>query len=566
MFIKVTQSGGRRYAQLVESFRNEAGQPRQRTICTLGRLDQGGEVDALIAALQRARGAATGTPAFADLRFTDCRNAGDVWALFRVWQDLGLDQLATAWRRSKSSVDVLACLRSMVFNRLCDPQSKLGTLRWLDTVALPVDFGFAEAPPQHQHLLRAMGVLDEYGEAIGKRLALLMRPLLDQELSVVFYDLTTVEVTGEAQVDDDVRAHGMSKSGLVTRQFMLSLVQTADGLPIAHEVHPGNTAEARTLLPMLRELLARFPLKRVVLVADRGLLSVNNLEELKQLEGELRAEGKDIALEYVLAVPAARYGEFAADLERVASAQPGGQAWCAETQWQERRLVIAHDPHVSARRAQQRDAEIAELVALGDKWGNKLDDQDQGKHGKGRRLSDAGAKARFYHAVKDAHLAHLIKVDLKSELFTYSIDEERKRYLELLDGKLLLVTNTDAPADEVVARYKSLADIERGFRVLKSDIEIGPVYHRLPKRIRSHALVCFIALLLYRVMRMRLKAAGRDESPTRLLEQLSRIHRQTVETADGRKVRGLTEMSAEQKSLFAALDIPAPTPQDLATA
>jgi transposase len=68
-------------------------------------------------------------------------------------------------------------------------------------------------------------------------------------------------------------------------------------------------------------------------------------------------------------------------------------------------------------------------------------------------------------------------VDLKAELFSYSIDEEKKRYLELLDGKLLLVTNTSATAAEVVQRYKSLADIERGFRVLKSDIEIGPVYH-----------------------------------------------------------------------------------------
>lgn len=114
-----------------------------------------------------------------------------------------------------------------------------------------------------------------------------------------------------------------------------------------------------------------------------------------------------------------------------------------------------------------------------------------------------------------------------------------------------------------VACYKSLADIERGFRVLKSGIEIGPVYHHLPKRIRSHALACFIALLLYRVMRMRLKAAGRSESPTRLLEQLSRLHQQSVETANGQTLRGLTEMTPEQKSLFAALEIRNPTPQEL---
>ena len=76
----------------------------------------------------------------------------------------------------------------------------------------------------------------------------------------------------------------------------LSLVQTADGLPIAHEVHPGNTAEAKTLLPMIRGLLERYPLKRVVLVADRGLLSVSNIEELAKLQTQLKADGLNSAV------------------------------------------------------------------------------------------------------------------------------------------------------------------------------------------------------------------------------------------------------------------------------
>ena len=336
MFIKVTQSGARRYAQLVESFRNEDGKPRQRTVCTLGRLEDGGEVDTLIASLQRARGIAPTPSPLDGLRFTDSRHAGDVWALSELWRSLGFDGLASAWRRSKTEVDVLGCLRLMVFNRLCDPGSKLGVLRWLDTVALPVGVACA---PEHQHLLRAMDVLDEYSDTLGTRLATLMRPLIDQDLSVVFYDLTTVSVTGQTDLEEDVRAYGRAKSGLVERQFMLSLVQTAEGLPIAHEVHPGNTAEAKTLLPMIRKLLARYPLKRVVLVADRGLLSVGNLEELDELQAQLKQDGRDVALEYILAVPAARYGDFADDLNRLSDAQtkesPTNQPWCAETKWQD---------------------------------------------------------------------------------------------------------------------------------------------------------------------------------------------------------------------------------------
>lgn len=564
MFIKVTSSGGRRYAQLVESYRNENGVPRQRTICTLGRVEPGGDVDKLIAGLQRAQGVADSGVAHCDplagLQFLDARAAGDVWALSQLWQSLGLDDLALAWRRSRSQLNVLALFRAMVFNRLCDPQSKLGVVRWLDTVALPVDFGLNEGPPAHQHLLRAMDVIDEHHEALRDRMALLMRPLIDRDLSLVFYDLTTVQAAGMSEVSGDVRAHGKAKSGLIERQFMLSLVQTADGLPIDHEVHPGNTAEANTLLPMIRALVARYPLKRVVLVADRGLLSLSNLQELAQLQDALEAEGIEVRLEYILAVPAARYGEFAQSLSVMAKAQESQAAWVGELDWQSRRLIVAHDPELAQRRTQERRKQIEELVNQGQEWGGQLDAQDAGKKRRGRPLSDSGAKARLYHAVKEANVANLIKVDLKHEEFSFSVDEERQSYLELLDGKLLLVTNTDTPAAQVVAHYKSLADIERGFRVLKSDIEIGPVYHRLPQRIRAHAMVCFVALVLYRVMRMRLKASRREESPTRLLEQLRRIQHQTAQAQDGRKISGLTEISAVQKSLLCALKLAVPTP------
>ena len=395
-------------------------------------------------------------------------------------------------------------------------------------------------------------------------------PLIDQDLSVVFYDLTTVAVTGQTALEDDVRAYGLAKSVLIERQFMLSLLQTAEGLPIAHEVHPGNTAEAKTLLRMIRGLLARYPLKRVVLIADRGLLSTANIDELNKLQTQLKKDGRDVAVEYILAVPAARYGDFAEDLQKLHKGQDATQEWCAETIWGDSRLVVAHDPVAANRRTTARDNRVAELVKLGQQCSVKLDEQDESQRtgkknkSKGRPKSDSGTKARFYHAVKDAHMAHLIKVDLKADLFSYTIDEDKKRYLELLDGKLLLVTNTNTAAAEVVQRYKSLADIERGFRVLKSDIEIGPVYHRLPQRIRAHALICFMALVLYRVMRMRLRAAKCSESPSTLLEQPKRIHQQTVETSEGKTLTGLTEITPAQKSLFAALELTPPTPSDLA--
>ena len=124
----------------------------------------------------------------------------------------------------------------------------------------------------------------------------------------------------------------------------------------------------------------------------------------------------------------------------------------------------------------------------------------------------------------EAHLSRLIKVDLHSELVTYDVDQRALAHARLMDGKLLLVTNTaDLMPQEVVKRYKSLADIERGFRLLKSEIEIGPIYHRLPNRIKAHAAICFMALILYRVMRMRLRASDSQLSPERALDKLRRI-------------------------------------------
>jgi hypothetical protein len=546
MFIKLTSSGAHRYVQLVESFRGEDGRPRQRTVATLGRADRLGEIDKLVDGLMRATGREpVAAPA---VQFDSALAMGHVWALAELWQQLGLDALGRAMRRPRSEIDALPLVRAMVFNRLCEPRSKLGVLEWLPTVALP---GLAEVT--HQQLLRAMDALEAAHPAVEETLSAVLRPMLDAELAVVFYDLTTVAVEGATVLPEDVRAVGRSKSGLIERQFVLSLVQTREGLPIAHEVHPGNVAETHTLLPTIRRLIARHAVSRVVLVADRGLLSLDNLQAL---QGITLPTGKP--LEFVLAVPAARYREFAQAVQpmhaRHASAKT---AWVDECAHNGLRLVVAHDPEGAAERTQQRQERIAELDRLAEQWAGKLQAQDGGRRFRGRALSDSGVKARFYHAVHEASLGHVIEVDLHGELFNYTIRDEVLRRLELLDGKLLLVTNSPEPAQEIVARYKDLADIERGFRVLKSDIEIGPVYHRLPKRIRAHAAICFIALLMQRVMRQRLKAAGSTFSPQHALRLLGRVQQHRLRL-NGQALSGISAIDREQLKLFAELEITKP--------
>jgi transposase len=374
--------------------------------------------------------------------------------------------------------------------------------------------------------------------------------LVDRDLTVVFYDLTTVRIHGDGEVDEDIRAYGMNKeTGGIARQFLLGVVQTAEGLPLMHTVHPGNVAETRTLQAMLSTVLQRFPIERVVLVADRGLLSLDNIDALTSL-----AEQGGRTLEFIIAVPARRYGDLVETFRDMAFDEDG----LAEGRFAGHRLIVAHDPVRAAEQGDRRRARIAELETMAEKMVNKLDAQDAGTTSKGRRASDRGAYSRFTRAVAEAELTRFLKADLNAERFSWSVEEAAVAQAELFDGKLALITNTQdlTPAD-AVARYKGLADIERGFRVLKSDIEIAPVHHRLPDRIRAHAMICFLALVLYRIMRMRLKAKGHSASPRTALDMLARIHRHYAKIAD-RKLEGISTPTPEQLELFDTLNLPKP--------
>ena len=560
MFIKVTRSGERRYVQLVEAYRDDDGRPKQRTVATLGRLDQlDSQVESVISGLLRVTGkvapsAAAVSPVMPSVTFESARDFGDVWALTALWNSLGFDQLRKIFRRTRRVIDVEALVRVMVLNRLCDPDSKLGVLRWVETVALS---GVFAQSIEHQHLLRAMDALVDHRDEVEQVLAALLRPMVDQDLAVVFYDMTTIRAEGLSNETGDVRHFGMSKEGLIARQVMLGVVQTADGLPLYHEVFDGNTAEVTTLKSVIEKIVARFPVKRVIAVADRGLLSTDNLAELQAIK--LPGGGP---LEFILAVPGRRYGDFVDLLGPMHATQcvDAKQEVLVETVWNQLRLVVAHDPKVSLEAGAKRDARIAELHAQAAQWVGKLDAQDNGKPARGRKLSDGDARARFHHEVCESHLARIVRVDLKSESFTYTIDERALAHARLMDGKLLLVTNAaDLRPDEVVSRYKSLADIERGFRVLKSEIEIGPIYHRLPERIRAHATICFMALILYRVMRTRLRASDSGFSPERALSQLRRIQHHRITLNATQSVAGLSTISQQQTDILFALALKKPT-------
>ena len=555
MFVKLTTSGPRQYVKLVEAYRDNAGIARQRIIATLGRLEavRAGKADSLVNGLLRAAGKPALEDGTGDVSFAPALSVGDTWLLTVLWKELGFADALRRMLRNRRQFDAERLLRVMVFNRLCDPESKLGILRWLEGTRVPE---VTAESVTHQHLLRTMDTVSACADTMDDALAGLLRPLIDQELSIVFYDLTTIRTEGGTDLPEDVRHFGMAKEGSITRQVMLGVVQTAEGLPIHHEVFAGNTGETVTLVPTIEKVLARYPIRRVVLVADRGLLSLDNLEAIRAIRVG------DQPFEFILAVPARRYGDFDTLLAEFHQQRclTVTEEVVGELEWQGLRLVVAHRPDRAAEQGRARDERIAALETDAARWAGKLDGQEAGQAYRGKRLSDAGTTARFYKAVSDAHLANIIRVDLSADVFTYDIDVRALNRARMMDGKLILVSNMpDHAPTEIVARYKALADIERGFRVLKSEIEIAPVFHRLPDRIRAHALICFLALVMYRVLRMRLRARDSQLSPERALEVVRRIQFHQITLHQRQHASGLSAITPEQKELFATIDLPEPS-------
>ena len=361
MFTRISRSGGRSYLQLVESFR-ENGKVKQRMVASLGRLDEV-KVKALISDLERSIGIKpavleSSVPESLPISFAPARAYGDLYALQCLWQELGLGAaLNRSLRSSRRQFDAEALIRTMVFNRLADPCSKLGVLDWLDRVEMP-----GVAAVSHQQLLRAMDALVDRMDEVESALTRLIKPLLDTSLSIVFYDLTTIRIHGEMELPEDVRQYGLNKeTGGIARQFVLGVVQSADGIPLLHTVAPSNISEASTLRPMLEHLLKRFDVARLVVVADRGLLSLDNIAQIRAL-----ARDNQRQVDFILALSARRYKAMPALM-----ADLNYTNGFAETRFENERCVVAYDAHTAARQGEKRRAEINAVEALGQKLAKK---------------------------------------------------------------------------------------------------------------------------------------------------------------------------------------------------
>jgi len=555
-----------RYLQLAHNRRFE-GLTRAEVLLNLGREDQL-DVEGLrrlARSITRftdpgAAGPVAGAEAAEGLEVADSRPLGGAWALEALWRQLGVaEALGSALGSRRFATDVERVLFALVAGRALAPASKLAASEWASRdVAIP---GFHAMDEDQAY--RAMDVLVEADACAKVQEAIFFAcaDLLNLEVDLLFFDTTSTyfeiegadpdpldEVAGGEGCESEerpqagrarpLRAHGHSKDHRSDLpQVVIGLAVTREGIPVRIWVWPGNTND-HSVVAEVKDDLRGWRLGRCVWVVDRGFSSEENLRCLTKGGGHWIAgeRMRDAHPDHEAAL--ARQGRYRTVREnlRVKEVRVGeGEA--------AKRFVVCHNPHEAERDRSRRAVTVRRL----EEELERLEAQRQ--RAKGPRATEAhlrGECALRDHPSLGRYLRQLRSGRLR-------IDRAAVRSEERLDGKFLLSTSDpDLSAEDVALGYKNLLEAERSFRDLKGTLELRPVFHRLERRIRSHILICWLALLLIRVAERRSGRTWRG-----IARELQRLHLVTLKGAAG-QVRQTTPPSTAQREILAALKVDLP--------
>lgn len=530
------------YLQLAHKIRDpETGVPRDEILHHFGRADQidQQQLQRLIESLSRflepgeqARVRAQLSGVGRELEVERSLTFGGSYLLDRLWRRLELDQALGRLLAERSfGHDLERVLFALVANRALDPRSKLAVERWVGRRAAIE--GLDEVPVQA--LYRAMDFLAEHGEAVQRAVFFSAASLLNLEVDLLFFDTTSTYVEIEEPDDEDgLRRYGHSKDHRPDRpQVVVGLAVTRGGLPVRCWVLPGNASDA-ALVEQIQSDLAGWKLSRVVWVMDRGMAGESQRMALQRGGGHVivgeKLRGGSKQAQQALRRPG-RYKRVRDRLEVKEITVENGS--------DKRRFVLVRNPQQAARDRAERERLLArvetEIEALN-----------------ARRTASREHTRRVCELKSHPSLGRYVR-ELKSGALR--IDRGRVRDEERLDGKYLLsTTDPSLSAEEVALGYKQLAEVERSFRTLKSTLDLRPIYHRLDERIEAHVLLCWLALLL-----VRLVETETGKSWTRVRDEIEQIHRVDLRSKDG-AFQVVSKPGAQQRKILKTLDIPLPKP------
>jgi len=497
------------YLQLVENRRVE-GKTRQRVLCTLGRVDDP-TLPSRLKGLVETASRYVEAERLVLSRGVRVRTAswGPHLVFKRVWDEtVGpiVEGVLGNGRACKAAY-------LMVLHRLCDPGSKLACFRFAQDV---YGAGF-EGLGLHD-LYRALDLLAQGKEEIERGWLARVRDLFT-ELSLVYFDTTSTYLVGSHP--EGLASFGYSRDKRPDRkQLCLGVVVTGEGLPVAHLLLPGRTADPEAFREAIAYLGEELGLREVVICCDRGMVSGGNLAALKgaglSYIVAIRMRRERVA-GAVLSHPG-RYREVAGNLKVKEVPVPG----------EGDRYILCYNPLGAEEDRRAREAIVVHL-------------EEKISSGEVRGLL-RGVARRYVRGTGG-----------KAELDWAKIQEDA-RY----DGKWILRTNTDLSPEEVALAYKGLWQVEEAFRTLKTPLELRPIYHWRESRVRGHVIVCFLAFLLRQVLRTKLRKMGWEGNFGELLSGLSRVRAVEIEDGAGARYRLRDEIPQAAMPAFRALKIAPP--------
>jgi transposase len=529
------------------------GVTRAEVLLNLGREDEL-DVDALrrlAASITRfAEGDGAGQPLASndgegdgDLEVASSQALGGVWLLDALWRRLGIGEtLGGVLGARRFSTDIERVLFAMVSNRALDLCSKRACSEWArEDVAITGLDAIDE-----DHCYRAMDLLvdaDTEGK-VQEAVFFACADLLNLEVDLLFFDTTSTYFERDepdpagADGEPAFRAYGHSKDHRPDLpQVIIGLAVTREGIPVRVWVWPGNTNDM-SVLQEVKDDMRAWRLGRVVSVVDRGFSSDENLRYLTRagghwIAGERMRDGSPDAQAAL-----SRQGRYQTvrDNLRVKEVRVGDGDGA-------KRFIVCHNPAEADRDKQTRDDTITRLQA-------ELT-QITTARAKAKTTKASAAHHRAECALRDhPTLGRYVRQTKTGRLL---IDRAKIKSEERLDGKYLLSTSDpDLSAEDVAQGYKNLLEAERGFRDLKSTLELRPVFHRVKRRIRAHVLLCWLALLLIRVAE---RQTGHTWRPIAL--ELQRLHLVTLTGPTG-TAQHTTALTTAQRELLTALRIDPP--------
>ena len=394
------------------------------------------------------------------------RAHGHVDAVLLTIRRLGLDKLIAS-RRCKERDLVVA----MIASRIMGPESKLALSRSWENTTLGELLGVDDA--DEDALYAAMDWLYERQEPIEKRLA-------ERHLQAgcrVLYDLSSSYSEGE-QCPLATRGYSCDqKKGKL--QVNYGLLTDERGCPIAISAFPGNTSDPKTLLPQVERLQGALNLKSVVLVGDRGMISQKQVDELKGHPGVGWITAlKTGAIRKLMDAEAIQLTLFdTRNLFEFTHPDFPGE-----------KLVACRNPDLAYRRKHKREALLkATSEAL---------EKIQGMVARGTLKEADKIGVRVGRVINQYKMAKHFKLDIAESQFHFKIDEEKVNAEAALDGIYVIRTSlTDVlSAEDAVRHYKSLSQVERAFRSIKTmDLEVRPIHHYQERRVRTHLFLCMLA-------------------------------------------------------------------------